>query len=78
MIGEIYDDNGQTVPVITPVDGILRGILHDNYHVSEGMALAEIDPRIAPGNCCLISDKARCVSGSVLEAIMSFEEGVKP
>ena len=76
-IGEIYDDRGQTVPVTTPVGGVLRDIIHDNYRVTAGMALAEIDARIAPGNCCLISDKARCVSGSVLEAIMSFEGGMQ-
>ncbi len=78
VVGEIDDDRGQTVPVVTRVGGVLRGIIHDNYRVAEGMALAEIDPNIAPGNCNLISDKARCVSGSVLEAIMSFEGNTKP
>ncbi len=78
LVGEIYDDRGQTVPVYTPIAGVLRGIIHDNYHVTTGVALAEIDPRIAPGCCCLISDKARCISGSVLEAVMSFENGGQP
>ncbi len=77
-VAEIYDDRGQTVPVTTPVDGVLRGIIHDNYRVTPGMAIAEIDPRIEPGNCNMISDKARCIAGSVLEAIMAFESGRQP
>ncbi|MBQ8698425.1 MAG: EF2563 family selenium-dependent molybdenum hydroxylase system protein [Schwartzia sp.] len=78
MVGEIYDDRGQTVPVVTSVGGVLRGIIHDNYHVPKGMAVAEIDPRMEPSDCSSISDKARCISGSVLEAIMAFESGVRP
>ena len=78
VVAEIYDDSGKTIPVITPVDGVLRGLLHDNVRVTAGMAVAEIDPRTEPANCCLISDKARCISGSVLEAIMAFETGGRP
>ena len=77
-VAEIYDDRGQTIPVETPIDGVLRGIIHDNYRVSADMAVAEIDPRINPTHCSLISDKARCISGSVLEAIMAFEHGGRP
>ena len=78
VVAEIYDDSGKTIPVVTPVDGVLRGLLHDNVRVTAGMAVAEIDPRTEPANCCLISDKARCISGSVLEAIMAFETGGRP
>lgn len=77
-VAEIFDDRGQTVPIVTPVDGVLRGVIHDHYRVTAGMAVAEIDPRIEPANCNLISDKARCISGSVLEAIMAFENGGRP
>ena len=77
-VAEIFDDRGQTVPILTPVDGVLRGVIHDHYRVTAGMAVAEIDPRIEPANCNLISDKARCISGSVLEAIMAFENGGRP
>ena len=73
VVAEIYGDSGKTVPVATPVAGVLRGMLHDNSRVTQGCAVAEIDPRTEPGNCCLMSDKARCISGSVLEAIMAFE-----
>lgn len=77
-VAEIFNDWGQTVPVVTPVDGVLRGIIHDNYRVTAGMAVAEIDSRIEPANCCLISDKARCIAGSALEAVMAFETGRQP
>ncbi len=78
LVGEIYDDNGKTRPVVTPVDGVLRGLLHDNIRVTPGMALAEIDPRTEAPHCYLISDKARCIAGSVLEAVMAFESGGQP
>lgn len=56
------------VPVITTIPGILRGILKSGYQVTEGFKLADVDPRISElKNCFTISDKARCIAGSVLE-----------
>ena len=59
------------VPVTASLDGIIRGMIHNNYHVSIGMKIADIDPRESEkDNCFTISDKARCIGGSVLEAVM--------
>ena len=59
------------IPVIATIDGILRGMIRDGYPVTEGFKIADIDPRIEElENCYTISDKARCIAGGVLEAIM--------
>lgn len=59
------------VPVEAALDGILRGLIRDGYPVSVGFKIADIDPRAEElGNCFTISDKARCIAGGVLEAIL--------
>ena len=59
------------VPVKATLDGILRGLIRDGYPVRVGFKIADIDPRIDEyANCFTISDKARCVAGGVLEAIL--------
>ncbi len=53
------------------IDGILRGMIKDGYPVVKGLKIADIDPRIEEKkNCFTISDKARCIAGSVLESIL--------
>ena len=52
------------------IDGLLRGLIRDNYPVTKGFKIADIDPRKEElANCFTISDKARCIAGSVLEVI---------
>lgn len=52
------------------IPGLIRGLLHDGYPVTEGFKVADIDPREEEfQNCFTISDKARCIAGSVLEVI---------
>lgn len=64
-------------PVYASLTGVLRGIIKDGYDVPEGMKIADIDPRKEQKkNCDTISDKSRCISGSVLEILLS--EGVLP
>ena len=51
--------------------GLLRGLLRDGYPVSEGFKIADIDPRLDEySNCFTISDKARCIAGGALEAVL--------
>ncbi len=52
------------------IDGVVRGLIRSGLHVSQGMKLGDIDPRGDPSFCDTISDKARAISGSVLEAIL--------
>lgn len=69
MVGEM--------PVTATITGVLRGIIRDGYPVFEGMKIADIDPRKEEKkNCFTISDKARCIAGSVVEILLS--EGVFP
>ena len=53
------------------MSGLLRGLIQDGYYVTTGFKMADIDPRIGEyQNCFTISDKARCIAGGVLEAIL--------
>ena len=56
--------------VTATIDGRLLGLIRDNYPVTKGFKIADIDPRKEElANCFTISDKARCIAGSVLEVI---------
>ena len=69
VIAEIETENG-TVPVEASLSGLLRGLIRDGYPVTKGFKIADIDPRKEElQNCFTISDKARCIAGSVLEEI---------
>lgn len=52
------------------IDGVLRGLIRSPSHVRRGLKLGDIDPRGNVDYCHTISDKARAISGSVLEAIL--------
>ena len=70
VIAVVETENG-IVPVEATLDGILRGLIRDGYPVSVGFKMADIDPRADEyNNCFTISDKARCIAGGVLEAIL--------
>ena len=69
VIAEIETEIG-TVPVEASLSGLLRGLIRDGYPVTKGFKIADIDPRKEElQNCFTISDKARCIAGSVLEVI---------
>lgn len=56
--------------ITASLTGILRGIIRDGYPVTRGFKVADIDPRQSEyANCFTISDKARCIAGSVLEEV---------
>lgn len=64
-----------TEPVLASLDGILRGMIKEGYEVKKGMKIADIDPRMEQQkNCDTISDKARCIAGGVLEALLVLTE----
>ncbi len=60
-------------PVLAPISGVLRGLLADGLVVKEGMKIGDVDPRGVRAYCFTISDKARAIGGSVLEAILLLE-----
>ena len=54
-----------------PIPGLVRGMIRNRTRVTQGCKIGDIDPRIEEANnCYTISDKARCISGSVLEALI--------
>lgn len=67
----IVEAGSESVPVEATINGLLRGLIRDGYPVTKGFKIADIDPREQEyENCFTISDKARCIAGGVLEAIM--------
>lgn len=71
VIAVISTEAGEEVPVLATIDGLLRGLIRDGYSVTKGFKIADIDPRIQEyNNCFTISDKARCIAGGALEALM--------
>lgn len=73
LIAKLHVDGGPVLEIRTPIAGVLRGMLHDDCPVRTGLKIAEIDPSTKPANCMSISAKSRCVSGSVLEVIIAWE-----
>lgn len=72
-IAKLHMEGGHVFDIKAPVEGVLRGLLHDGCPVRTGLKIAEIDPSTMPTNCVTISAKSRCISGSVLEAILVWE-----
>ena len=58
------------VPVMSPIAGLVRGLLHHGVTVLPGTKVGDIDPRGAAVDAALISEKARAISAGVLEAVL--------
>lgn len=61
------------MPVRSKLDGVIRGCIRDGVEVFTGLKIGDVDPRGNVLNCDTISDKARCIAGGVLEAILYFK-----
>ncbi|OKY53420.1 selenium-dependent molybdenum cofactor biosynthesis protein YqeB [Megasphaera cerevisiae] len=60
---------GETVTATLP--GLVRGMIRDAYPVTKGFKIVDIDPRKSElKNCFTISDKARCIGGAVVTALL--------
>ena len=57
-------------PVVCRVGGVLRGLIRPGTMVRCGLKIGDIDPRGHVSYCFTISDKARAIAGSVLEAVL--------
>ncbi|RLC06694.1 MAG: EF2563 family selenium-dependent molybdenum hydroxylase system protein [Deltaproteobacteria bacterium] len=57
-------------PVTTKIKGIIRGQIRNNISVTDKLKIGDIDPRGNIEYCTTISEKARAIGGSVLEAIL--------
>lgn len=69
IIAKVGDNN-----IRATLDGVIRGMIRDDFEVTKGLKIIDIDPRYEEvKNCFTISDKARAIGGAVLEAIMMLE-----
>lgn len=70
----VIETETDKIPVEATIDGLLRGLIRDGYPVTKGFKIADIDPRLNEyENCFTISDKARCIAGGVVEAILHLK-----
>ncbi len=70
-----------SIPLVAATSGIIRGLLLSGSDVVVNQKVGDIDPRGDRSYCFTISDKARTISGAVLEIIVSFlnhRSGVGP
>ena len=68
--------SGSYESVEASISGIIRGLIREGYHFQKGFKIADIDPRESElANCFTISDKARSIGGSVLEAVCGYVNG---
>lgn len=68
--GDLIAEVDGTV-IVAPFRSLLRGLIRDGMEVTSYMKIGDIDPRLDPSLCTLVSDKALAVAGGVLEAILS-------
>ncbi|EMA43200.1 selenium-dependent molybdenum cofactor biosynthesis protein YqeB [Halococcus saccharolyticus] len=67
-LGTVADDS-----VEAEIDGLVRGLVHSGVAVEEGTKLGDVDPRGEAVDYRKISDKALCLGGGVLEALLQLE-----
>lgn len=72
--GQVVASVGDQHEVISPLRGVLRGLVRDGIHVTAGLKIGDVDTRDDPSACFLVSDKALAIGGAVLEAILTREE----
>lgn len=69
----VIETGAESLSVTATIPGLLRGLIRDGYEVTEGFKIADIDPRKTEyENVFTISDKARCIAGSVLEVVCRY------
>ena len=75
LIAQIESPSGGTLSeIVSPLKGVLRGLIRDGLPVTKGLKIGDVDPRDDPSACFLVSDKALAIGGAALEAILTREE----
>jgi xanthine dehydrogenase accessory factor len=52
------------------IDGVIRGLIRSETKVTRGLKIGDVDARGQKQSCHTISEKARAIGGSVLEAVL--------
>lgn len=72
VIAQVDDSN-----IYAPLSGMVRGLLNNGLAVTKGFKIADIDPRGIKADYTTVSDKARAIGGSVLEAMLHLSLATK-
>ena len=73
LIAEIRSDSeDRKSEILSPFNGVLRGLIHPSIEVTHNMKIGDVDARDDSTLCTLVSDKALSVAGGVLEAVLVF------
>ena len=65
IVGHVGDSR-----VTAEINGVLRGLIRSETEVFKSLKIGDIDPRNDAGYCFTVSEKARAIGGSILEAIL--------
>ena len=74
LIAEVKSIKNRKSEIVSPLRGVLRGLIRDGVQVTKGLKVGDVDPRDDPSACFLVSDKALAIGGAALEAILTREE----
>jgi xanthine dehydrogenase accessory factor len=65
------------ISVVSEIDGIVRGIIHDGLKVTIGQKIGDLDPRCDKERCLEISEKANVIGKGALEALTILKARIK-
>lgn len=78
LIAEVKSKNGkEKSKIISPLKGILRGLIRPGIEISKGIKIGDVDPRDDPILPTLASEKALAIGGGVLEAVLVFMKSIE-
>lgn len=69
--GEVIGTVGEK-QIVAAVSGVIRGLIHPEVWVEEGMKIGDIDPRGIKEYAFTISEKALAIAGGVLEVLLKL------
>ena len=74
-IGELVKKNEvigrvNETEIVAPIDGVLRGLIHDGVRVTEKLKIGDVDPSCDISRVYHISEKSNAIAGGVLEACL--------
>lgn len=72
VIATVVAEDGQETPVLAPLTGVIRGLVHPGLKVFPGMKIGDVDPRDDPTYITTISEKSLAIGGAVLTAILTW------
>lgn len=77
-IAEIRSKDGsEKSKIVSPLKGILRGLIRPGIEIPKGMKIGDVDPRDDPSLPALVSEKALAIGGGALEAVLVFMKSIE-